>query len=139
MSQRPTLDERGLPAGYPFKPQYELTPRDVKDAMARAPGSLLLIDCRTPEEWAVAHVEGSIHIPLDAIEKRLDEIELAEGATLAVICHHGVRSMRAALMLRAHGFKDAMSVAGGIDAWSLGADASVPRYDRANGSCRVVP
>jgi rhodanese-related sulfurtransferase len=137
MTTPPPHDENGLPRGQVLRREVEITAREARD-MLRA-GMILLIDCRTREEREVAHVVGSLNIPLDDLEKRRDEIEPRDGQGVAVICHHGVRSMRGALALRAWGFEHAMSVAGGIDAWSLSADNAVPRYDRAGGVCRIVP
>jgi adenylyltransferase/sulfurtransferase len=134
----PVLDDRGLPPGYAFKPEYELTPRDVHARMTAHPEKVLLIDCRTQPEWDLVHIAGSEHIPLDEIEQRADEVSPAPGQTVALICHHGVRSMRAALALRALGVRGAMSVAGGIELWSLAADPSVRRYERQGGRCRPI-
>ena len=44
------------------------------------------------------------------------------------MCHHGVRSLDAAAYLRGHGFVNAKSMSGGIDAWALQIDPSTPRY-----------
>ncbi len=46
------LDARGLPAGYPFKESWEVTPRDAR-RLAEA-GVALIVDVRTNEEVAVA-------------------------------------------------------------------------------------
>lgn len=120
------FDSRGLPVGYPFKPEYEISAADARAALAQG---LLLIDVRTSEELDLARVSAATHIPLSELEKRIDEISDHHGP-IAFMCHHGVRSMKAALMARALGKPQAMSVAGGIDAWSLSADATVPRYER---------
>ena len=123
------LDSRGLPVGYTFRPDLELTPRQVKAALDSRDPALVLVDCRTQDEWAAARIPGAALIPLGELEMRLAEIqELADGgATIAVHCHHGVRSLRAAIFLRQQGIK-AVSVAGGIDLWSIDIDPSVPRY-----------
>jgi rhodanese-related sulfurtransferase len=126
------LDARGLPAGYPFKSDWEITPRRVKamlDSSART--DFILLDCRRPEERQAASIEGSTHIPMSDLEQRLDELESDAGARTApivVYCHHGVRSMRVTGTLRAHGFTDVRSMAGGIDLWSADIDPRVPRY-----------
>lgn len=122
------LDDRGLPPGYPLKPEWELTPRQIKAAMAE-PESIVLIDCRRQGEWDTARIAGARLIPLDELAARLPEIEaLADGdSTIAIHCHHGVRSLKAAAFLRQHGIH-AYSMAGGIDLWSAAVDASVPRY-----------
>jgi rhodanese-related sulfurtransferase len=130
------LDERGLPTGYIFKPELELTPRDAIRMLRE--GKLLLIDCRTQPEFEFDHVDGSVHIPLDDIERRASEVEPQPGQQVAVICHHGVRSLRATHALRALGVPGCLSVAGGIDAWSLGADSSVKRYERSGGVIRSM-
>ncbi len=113
-----------LPAAYPFKPEYEVTP------VATKRDGLPILDVRLNEEFEFAHVEGSVHVPLHELEDRVDELEFDADEPIAVMCHHGVRSMKAALMLRALGFPKAYSIAGGIELWSLTADAGVPRYER---------
>jgi rhodanese-related sulfurtransferase len=125
----PQLDERGLPGGYPFRPDLETTPREVKALLAEGPDAVLLIDCRTPGEHQTARIAGATLIPMDQIAARIDDIEEAvgEGTPLVIHCHHGGRSMKAALFLRQRGL-DAKSLAGGIDLWSIDIDPSVPRY-----------
>lgn len=128
------FDSRGLPAGYPFKPEYEISAADARAALARG---LLLIDVRTSEELELARVPAATHIPLNELEKRIDELADHNGP-IAFMCHHGVRSMKATLMARALGKPQSMSVAGGIDAWSLSADNSIPRYERGLLGYKVV-
>ena len=131
------VDERGLPLNYGFKPEYEATPREVKALLDSAPDRVLLVDCRTAPEWEVARVPGSVHVPLDELDARVDELPV-DGREVFVLCHHGVRSMKGTLLLRSHGIENARSVAGGIDCWSLAADAGVPRYERSAGVCRPL-
>lgn len=119
------LDDRGLPAGYPFRPEHEITPREASTAMQ---SGTPLLDVRTAEEVAVARVPGSVHIPLGELERRLDELDDHKGGEINVICHMGVRSLRATLMLRQLGFGAARSVAGGIDLWAADVDQSIARY-----------
>jgi monothiol glutaredoxin len=84
-----------------------------------------LLDVRTPEERATAHIEGS---------RLLDEHEAARlegldrGTRLVFHCHHGGRSRAAAEHFAALGFREVYNVTGGIDAWSREVDPSVPRY-----------
>lgn len=129
-------DHRGLPESYPFKPEFEWTPRETFDRLRKKDGSFQLIDCRTTEEWDLVRIPGAVNIPLHELESRLDELE--PGKRPVFLCHHGVRSLKAALAARAHGFKDAMSVAGGIELWSMSADSSVPRYERGPGVLKLL-
>tara|TARA_B100001093_G_scaffold516103_1_gene594081 strand:+ start:862 stop:1182 length:321 start_codon:yes stop_codon:yes gene_type:complete len=84
-----------------------------------------LLDVRTRAEFELAHIDGSHLIPLQELQGRIDEIP--DGPIL-VICHHGIRSMHAALFLSGQGFDQLLNLNGGIDAWSLTVDNSVPRY-----------
>jgi rhodanese-related sulfurtransferase len=129
----------GLPPGASLRPD-EVSPAEAKRRLAG--GTLLLVDVRTGPEWDLVRIDGSVHLPLDQFEQRHDEIEPAPGQTVAFLCHHGRRSLTAALAARALGRPDlagALSVLGGIDLWSRTADASVPRYERGPGGMRLLP
>jgi rhodanese-related sulfurtransferase len=88
-----------------------------------------LLDCREPDEVATAQIAGSLHIPMREIPSRLAELESHKDGPLVTHCHHGGRSMRVTQFLRQQGFDQAQNLAGGIDAWSLEIDPSVPRYE----------
>ena len=83
------------------------------------------LDVRRDEERATASL-GGIHIPLHDLEKRYEELP-RDKKPLIVYCHHGVRSLYATQFLKYHGY-DALSLAGGIDLWSLEIDPAIPRY-----------
>jgi rhodanese-related sulfurtransferase len=123
-----------------IRPEYELTPRQVGNVLAAGgPDVPLIVDVRTNSEFQVGHIASALHIPLHEIEQRVDEIvDAASGRTVVTICHHGVRSLKASLFLRQVGVAGAMSMAGGMDAWSLAIDASIPRYERHGDACRVI-
>ncbi|MEQ8317399.1 MAG: rhodanese-like domain-containing protein [Phycisphaerales bacterium] len=135
-----SFDEQGLPAGYPFKPSYEVSPRRAAEMMAS--GEALLVDVRLAEELDVASLPGvadHVHAPLHELNDHLDDIEdAANGRPILTLCHHGVRSIKAALALRGCGFEGALSIAGGIENWSLAIDPSVPRYLRDGAHCTLV-
>lgn len=88
----------------------------------------LLLDCREPDEHAIARIEGARLIPMREIPERLSELEPWREKPIVVHCHHGVRSLRVVQWLRQQGFEKAQSMRGGIDSWSLEVDPSVPRY-----------
>ncbi len=85
-----------------------------------------LLDVRNADELAIAALPDARHIPLDQLAGRMAELNPA--APIAVLCHHGMRSHMAALMLLRAGFEDVSNVEGGIDAWSLLIDPAVARY-----------
>lgn len=135
---RLNLDSRGIPVGYPLRPEIEMSAAEARAAMS---GSvpIVLVDVRTPGEWQAAHVPGSVLIPLHELESRADEIEAAKDAPIGILCHHGARSLKAAFLLRALGFSNARSIVGGIDLWSLTVDPAIPRYDTIGGRCVRLP
>ncbi len=87
-----------------------------------------LLDVRQPWEHEHSHLPNSTLIPLGELPERLSEVEVPDGAAVVVYCHHGVRSLSGAAILEANGFGEAFSLAGGIEAWSLLIDPTVPRY-----------
>ena len=74
-------------------------------------GSAILLDARTPEEYAAGHMEGFCNIPLDDLRDRLDEIE--PGKSVYVTCQSGLRSYIACRILEANGH-EAYNFTGGF-------------------------
>jgi rhodanese-related sulfurtransferase len=107
---------------------FEIAPSEVKRRLD-AGEKLHLIDVREPNEFAMARIEGSELIPMRQVPGELQTLEgRADEAPLIVFCHHGVRSLNVVNWLRQQGVEACQSMAGGIDAWSLGVDPAVPRY-----------
>lgn len=94
-------------------------------AMLDRGDALEFVDVRTPEERAIAYIEGS---------RLLDDeygahiLKLDRGTMLVFQCHHGIRSQSAAEFCVRQGFTNVYNLIGGIDAWSVSVDPSVPRY-----------
>ena len=104
---------------------WEITPQDL-DALRQRSEPAVLLDVRRSDEVATAAIAGAVHIPLDELEERVDELDPTKETI--VYCHHGVRSLTATAFLRQRGFDKVKSLAGGIDRWSVLVDPSVPRY-----------
>jgi hydroxyacylglutathione hydrolase len=75
----------------------------------------LLLDVRTPREWAAKHVEGSMNVPLNHLHERIAEIPRERG--IAVHCAGGYRSSIAASILQQYGITNLTEMAGGLAAW----------------------
>jgi len=101
----------------------ELSPTDAKAMLDR--GELRLFDVRPESEAALARIpQGRI---LD--DEAADQIRSLDRETpIAFYCHHGMRSRSVAESVLQEGFKKVYNVRGGIDAWSLTVDATIPRY-----------
>ncbi len=132
--ERPTVTELidyedfcGLAPGAEEEPEadFELAPGALKVLLDRGPRPTLL-DVRTPAERAICHLEGSRLIPLQELPERLAELD--PGEEIVVFCHRGIRSAQAVGLLRRRGFSRARNLTGGIDAWSVEVDPTLPRY-----------
>lgn len=93
-------------------------------------GSVVVLDVREDDELALASLPAQDfavkHIPMGALPQRLQELNPAQ--PIACLCHHGNRSQHAATFLQSKGFKHLANIAGGINAWSMQVDPSIPRY-----------
>jgi rhodanese-related sulfurtransferase len=105
----------------------QISVRDLFHKM-KAGEPVYLLDVRSPSEHAVAALPDSVLIPLQELSERADELAPPEGALIVAYCHHGVRSLSAAALLGQLGHSRVASLQGGIDAWSLHIDESIPRY-----------
>lgn len=92
----------------------------------RGPNPPLLVDVREPHEWAYCRIPGAQLRPMSQIMNWLGELDPA--AEIVFQCHSGVRSFQVAAYLKARGFRNVVNLSGGIDAWSLTVDPTVPRY-----------
>lgn len=106
----------------------QITVEQLATLLAARERPVFLLDVRQPWEHDAAALPDSTLVPLGELADRVQEISPPEGALVVTYCHHGVRSLNAAAVLEHAGFADVVSLAGGIDAWSLRVDATVPRY-----------
>jgi rhodanese-related sulfurtransferase len=99
-------------------------------ATVRPHGEPVVLDVREPSELRTASVSAKdftlLTIPMGTVPARLSELD--PNRAIACLCHHGGRSMQVASFLQARGFAHVANIAGGIDAWSVELDTSVPRY-----------
>ncbi|MDR1791146.1 MAG: pyridoxal-phosphate dependent enzyme [Propionibacteriaceae bacterium] len=78
-----------------------------------------LVDVRNPEELAAAAIPGAVNVPLSKLSAgKTKGLPKDKEAEVLLICAAGVRSLYALLELKAMGYKNAKSVAGGVAAWS---------------------
>jgi rhodanese-related sulfurtransferase len=102
------------------------TPREIASELGRDSGRFLLLDVREDDERLIAQIAPSLHIPMDQIADRSDEIP--RDRDVVIYCHHGGRSMAVAAYLEGEGFDRLTNLTGGIDAWSRTVDPKIPRY-----------
>ncbi len=104
-----------------------ILPEELKQRLdvGKAP---VMIDVREDEELAICHIPGSLHVPMGDVPSRLTELEAHAEEEVVVICHHGIRSASVQRYLLHHGFDNVRNLVGGIDAYAIKADPSIPRY-----------
>ena len=113
-----TKDEDGSPV--------EEVPSYVAKDMLDKDKEIVLIDVREDFEREICAIENSLHIPLGSLSERSNELD--KNKETIIYCHHGMRSLKAANMLAAKGFKKTYSMQGGIDQWAQAVDGTMARY-----------
>lgn len=108
----------------------EMTVTELKQLLDSDADDYLLIDVRNPNEYEIAQIPGAVLIPLPEIEngEGVAKVkELLNGHRLIAHCKMGGRSAKALGILNQAGISG-INVKGGINAWSLEVDPSVPTY-----------
>ena len=120
-----TVQGEGLAIDLPQAPPpvKQMTVQELAEELKN--GSVTLVDIRAETERARASIEGSLVLDRPTMEKLEG---MPKDAGIAFLCHHGNSSMGAAEYFRKQGFTKISNVAGGIHAWSMEIDSSVPTY-----------
>jgi rhodanese-related sulfurtransferase len=103
----------------------EITPQQLKARLDRGDRPVLL-DVRQDWETRLCRLEHAVHIPIEEIELRIEELNPEDD--VVVYCHQGVRSAVVAEYLRQLGFKRAVNLAGGLDLWARTVEPTMRRY-----------
>lgn len=77
---------------------------------------LTIVDVREQQEFDAEHVPGALHIPLNEVEVRMDELNKDE--TIYLICQTGRRSGIASIQLAENGFDNVLNVVPGMSDWA---------------------
>lgn len=98
---------------------YKSIPAAEAAAMMSADSSVILLDVRTPEEYAgeLGHLKGSILIPVQELPARVGELDAHKGKEILVYCRSGRRSLTASDILQRNGHT-AINVEGGMVEWN---------------------
>jgi len=80
-------------------------------------GKSVVLDIRSPEDFAAGHIRDARHIPLKELKSRISELDKFKSKSVIVVCSSGAQSARAASVLKSAGFGDVYSLDGGLAAW----------------------
>jgi phage shock protein E len=75
----------------------------------------VVIDVRTPAEYATGHVPGAVNIPFDQVAERISEVDAPHG--VALYCMVGPRARKGESALLASGYASVFHLEGGLAAW----------------------
>jgi rhodanese-related sulfurtransferase len=79
---------------------------------------VIILDVRTPEEFASGHIEGAINIDFNSGDFENEITRLNPSETYAIYCRSGSRSGKAASIMHLAGFHDVSNLSGGVIDWS---------------------
>lgn len=105
--------------------EQEISATELAARLARG-DAITVLDVREQWEYEMAHLEGSLLLPLSELTHR--SATLDRNVEYIALCHHGMRSEMAASWLRNQGFTRVINLVGGIDAYSVEVDPSLERY-----------
>lgn len=112
------------------QPIAHISVEQLQERLSESPEGLQLIDVREQEEVTIAHLDSFENLPLSEFAEWSNQIPTrfdSDTETL-VLCHHGIRSAQMCQWLINQGFTNVKNIAGGIDAYSLQVNPSIPRY-----------
>jgi rhodanese-related sulfurtransferase len=88
----------------------------------------LLLDVREANELTICAIDGHLHIPMNDVPARLDEIADWKNKTVVCQCRSGKRSQNVQAFLLKNGFTKVYNLTGGILAWGEQVDNSITPY-----------
>jgi len=95
-----------------------IEPGALAARIAWADSSLLVLDVRTPAEYAAGHIPGAVNIPHSELGARVGELDGARGRDIVVYCRTGNRTSQALGILQKAGFDRLFHLQGDITRWS---------------------
>lgn len=112
------------------QPIIQIEATDFAHCLSQSRAELQLIDVREPEEVAIACIEGFDILPLSEFAQWSNQIHsrFDKDTETIVMCHHGIRSAQMCQWLIHQGFTNVKNLAGGIEAYAVLVDPSLPRY-----------
>ena len=87
-----------------------------RDIQNLDPEKDLLLDVRTSEEFSLSHIEGAVHIPVDSLRERLNE--LPKNKNIVIYCAVGLRGYLASRILTQNGFEKVLNLSGGYKTYA---------------------
>ena len=103
----------------------EITVTEV-NAMREKGASFTLLDIREQWENDLVAIDGSHFVAMEEVPSKISEFD--KDKPMVIYCHTGVRSAAVTSYLLEQGFLDVKNMAGGIHAWAIQIDPTLPTY-----------
>lgn len=94
-----------------------VSPGEGHVLLAEAPVGLVVLDVRTPAEFAEGHLAGAINVNVEGADFAGGISDLAEDAPVLIYCRTGRRSANAVAIMKDLGFTELYDLDGGIVDW----------------------
>ncbi len=104
----------GCTAAEPDATVKDIAPEQL---LSSAPDGALILDVRTPKEYAEGHVPGAVNISHDRLAARLSELDSDKDRPIVVYCRSGKRAGMAATVLEKAGFRNLYHLEGDMLGW----------------------
>jgi rhodanese-related sulfurtransferase len=114
-----------IQSSYEADASLQISPTELMAPHERSP-NVRLLDVRSREEHEAVAIPGSRLVSQELIQEIFDTWSKSD--PLVIYDHQGSSAMDAAAYFLGHGFAETKCLAGGIDAYSLEVDPSLPRY-----------
>ena len=104
----------------PGEPYYRVDSNEASSMLETDPDNTVVVDVRRDDEWVTGHVSGAIHVPIDDLSDRIDQVP--QDKKVLFICAAGVRSGLACEVAASMGYdaENLYNIEDGTPAWISG-------------------
>ena len=109
-----------MPRQDPGEPYYRVDSNEARSMLDADPDNIVVVDVRRDDEWVTGHVRGAIHVPIDDLSDRIDQV--LQDKKVLFICAAGVRSGLACEVAASMGYdsENLYNIEDGTPAWISG-------------------
>ena len=109
-----------MPRQEPGEPYFRVDSDEASAMISDEPGNTVVVDVRRDDEWVTGHISGAVHIPIDDLPDRIDEVP--RDKKVLFICAMGVRSGLACEVAFSMGYDtlNLYNIDDGTPAWIAG-------------------
>lgn len=118
-----------MPRQDPGEPYYRVDSNEARQILDSEPADTVVVDVRRDDEWVTGHVTGAIHIPIDDLADRIDQVP--QDKKVLFICAAGVRSGLACEVASSMGYdtENLYNIEDGTPAWISGGNPTTHGND----------